>query len=277
MACCLPTCAQGSSVSCCGECGVRRPARNARHTYDTERQAPARKKQTRRDRRYNYRRQDDGAWHIAPLCQILVCGIHVPDGYEVLHDVFKENANKEARNARCPHVHRRATWWCRLRHTGYLGSITQFSTRNLEDAHSLVDRKNRHETVQNHTKDTRGGRGHVHPCCRQDVQKLQKAQLLNFKRNKNAQLRSSAPSTPAWLSICAVSPKLLAQPSPLLSSDRSEALPSERLKKRQLEKKNLSCERHTSLAVANVVAQQLDGVALRAVHLIAKVSLPVEW
>ena len=38
----------------------------------------------------------DGAWH-ALLCQILVCGVHVLDGYETLHDVFKENANTEER------------------------------------------------------------------------------------------------------------------------------------------------------------------------------------
>ena len=43
-----------------------------------------------------YKRQDDvpatvdGAWRIAPLCQILVCGVHVLDGYEALHDVFKK-------------------------------------------------------------------------------------------------------------------------------------------------------------------------------------------
>ena len=40
---------------------------------------------------------------------MLVRGVHVLDGYEVLHDVFKENVNTEARNVRCPHVHRRAT------------------------------------------------------------------------------------------------------------------------------------------------------------------------
>ena len=45
-------------------------------------------------------------------------------GYEALHDMFKENANTEARNARCPHAHRRATGWCRLRHTG-AGSETR--------------------------------------------------------------------------------------------------------------------------------------------------------
>ena len=78
----------------------------------------------------NYRRQADvpaavdGAWYIALLCQILVCGVHVLDGYEPLHDEFNENADTEARNARCPHVHRRATLWCRLQHTG-AGSETR--------------------------------------------------------------------------------------------------------------------------------------------------------
>ena len=99
----------------------------------------------------------------------------------------------------------------------------------------------------------------LHSCCRQHVQKLQKPQLLISEETKNAQLRSSAQSTPAWLSICAVSSKLLTQsaPSPLSSSDRHDASPSERFKKRQLEKKtvlrDVSCEMttgHTSLAAA---------------------------
>ena len=43
-----------------------------------------------------YERQDavpaavDGAWHIALLRQILVCGVTVFDGNETLHDVFGE-------------------------------------------------------------------------------------------------------------------------------------------------------------------------------------------
>ena len=41
----------------------------------------------------------DGAWHTAPLCQMLVCGVHVLDGTET-HDVFKETVHTEARNAR---------------------------------------------------------------------------------------------------------------------------------------------------------------------------------
>ena len=45
---------------------------------------------------------------------------------------------------------------------------------------------------------------------------------------------------------------------------------------RDSRKDNLKKGRHTSLADAFVVAQQLDGVALRAVHLIAKVTLPMD-
>ena len=54
----------------------------------------------------------------------------------------------------------------------------------------------------------------THPCCCQHVQQLQKTAP---QQKQNAQLRSSAPSTPAWLSICAVSSKLLTHsaPSPL--------------------------------------------------------------
>ena len=35
---------------------------------------------------------------------MLVCGVHVLDGYETRHDVFEEDAHTEARDARCPHV-----------------------------------------------------------------------------------------------------------------------------------------------------------------------------
>ena len=44
----------------------------------------------------DYRLQDEApatverAWHIAPLCQILACGVHVLDGTETTEDVFKE-------------------------------------------------------------------------------------------------------------------------------------------------------------------------------------------
>ena len=43
----------------------------------------------------------DGAWHIAPLCQMLVCGVHVLDGTETHEDVLKENAH-----------------WCQVRDQG---------------------------------------------------------------------------------------------------------------------------------------------------------------
>ena len=97
--------------------------------------------------------------------------------------------------------------------------------------------------------------------------KITKTTAPHFKRNKNPQLRSSAPPIPALLCICAVWSKLLTQlaPSPLSSSDRNEASPSERFKNRQLEKRtvlrDVSWEmtmRHTPLAAAIVVAPQLE-------------------
>ena len=147
----------------------------------------------------------------------------------------------------------------------------------------LMERKNRHETVQKHTEGTRGAvgtstravagaltskpqpllllRGHILPCCRQHAQKLQKPQLLISKETKMHGFAQVHHLTPAWLSICAVLSKLLTQsaPSPL---------------------RDVPCKmttRHTSLAAAIVVAQQLDGVALHTVHLIAKVTVSVDW
>ena len=43
-------------------------------------------------------------WHNAPLCKLLVCGVHVLDGTETHEDMFEENAQTEARDARCPHA-----------------------------------------------------------------------------------------------------------------------------------------------------------------------------
>ena len=48
-----------------------------------------------------YSLQWTGAWHIAPLCQHLVCGVHVLDGTETHEDMSEENAHTEARDARC--------------------------------------------------------------------------------------------------------------------------------------------------------------------------------
>ena len=77
---------------------------------------------------------------------------------------------------------------------------------------------------------------------------------------------------PTWLALLA--------PSPLSSSPATEKKPRhqrgsrrDNLKKRTV-MRDVSCEvtpRHTSL-----VARQLDGVALHAVHLIAKVAPPVD-
>ena len=103
--------------------------------------------------------------------------------------------------------------------------------------------------------------GHVHPCCclRFSEQatapprfvdtstRVVASTFKNYKNhdssNKNQQRRSSAPSTPAWHSICTVSSKLITQsaPSPLSSSDRNEASPSQKFKKRHLEKKKKGC------------------------------------
>ena len=71
---------------------IRAASSDKRAAYDTDVSATCEGKQSRRDRRYNNRRQDD------------VCGVRVHDGYETLHDVFEENAHTEARDARCPHV-----------------------------------------------------------------------------------------------------------------------------------------------------------------------------
>ena len=86
----------------------------------------------------------------------------------------------------------------------------------------------------------------------QHVQKLQNSKLLISKETKpTTSLKCT--SAPAWHSICTVSSKLITV---------GDASPSERFKKRQLER-GLSCEmttRHTSLAGAIVVTPQLDGV-----------------
>ena len=63
--------------------------------YDTDTPASYQEKQSRCDKRCNYHWQDDvlaamdWAWHIASLCHLLVCGVHVLDGTETYEDVFK--------------------------------------------------------------------------------------------------------------------------------------------------------------------------------------------
>ena len=86
---------------------IRADSSDTRTAYDTRASATCEGKYSRRDKRYNSRRQDDvpaavdGAWHTASPCQMLVCGVHVLDGYETLHDEFEENAHTEARYTRC--------------------------------------------------------------------------------------------------------------------------------------------------------------------------------
>ena len=78
-----------------------------RTAHDTHASASCEEKRSRRDRRYDNKRQDDvpavvdGAWHIVLLCQMLVCGVHVLEGIETREDVFKENAH-----------------WCQVRDQG---------------------------------------------------------------------------------------------------------------------------------------------------------------
>ena len=85
-------------------------SREERAASDTDASASRDAKQSRRDSRVNYRWQDDvlaavhGAWHIAPLCQLLVCGVHGLDGTETHEDMFEENAQTEARDACCLHA-----------------------------------------------------------------------------------------------------------------------------------------------------------------------------
>ena len=52
----------------------------------------------------------DEPWHIALLCQLLVCGVHVLDGTETHEDKFEENAQTEAGDARCLHASELGQW-----------------------------------------------------------------------------------------------------------------------------------------------------------------------
>ena len=81
-----------------------------RAACETDASASCEEKQGRRDRRSYHRRPDDvpaavdWAWPTAPLCQLLVCGVHVLDGTETHKDIFEENAQTEGRDARCLHA-----------------------------------------------------------------------------------------------------------------------------------------------------------------------------
>ena len=62
---------------------IRAASSEERAPYETDGSASCEEKQGRRDRRSYHRRQDDvpaavdWAWPIAPLCQLLVCAVHV--------------------------------------------------------------------------------------------------------------------------------------------------------------------------------------------------------
>ena len=141
-------------------------------------------------------------------------------------------------------------------------------------------------TMTQKTTNSRGAVGTSNPCCclrfsklttaasRQHVKKCQKPQLLISKETKthsfaqvhHRQLHGSA-SAPSRRSCSHSRCHRRCRPA-------TEMKPRhQRFQKRQLEKKRLSCEMTTVI----VVAQQLDGVALHAVHLIAKVTLPMDW
>ena len=142
-------------------------------------------KQSRRDRRYNYKRQAavpaavDGARHVALLCQIVVCG--VLDGYETLHDVFKKQTQRHGtlivRTCMVepqdgagsgtlvpkPGDQRGGPGW-----TGF--GIPDSDFRFSRENHPISRRS---MNLVNRKKDTEFWRdsGHVHRCCRLLVQK----------------------------------------------------------------------------------------------------------
>ena len=100
------------------------------------------------------------------VCAKIWCAAsHVLDGYEVLHDVFKENANTKARNARCP-------------------PKTNLSHDGLPSPLCCSKSHNRHSWGCGHVHPCCSLRGHIHPRFRQHVQKVQKPQLLSSKETK---------------------------------------------------------------------------------------------
>ena len=145
--------------------------------YDTDTSASCEGKQSRCDRRCNYQWQDDvpaaidWTWHIALLCQLRVCGVHVLDGSETHEDMFEENAQTEARGARCLHASELKQWSKRpgsqsvtkknlsldgLRRSCYFG--LSVSRRLEERRHQTIQKKKHHTALP-------WGRGHVHRCC----------------------------------------------------------------------------------------------------------------
>ena len=123
----------------------------------------------------------DGAWHIAPLCQILVCGVHVHDGTETHEDELKESAYTGPGQRPKKSVR----WgWTVLRiqdtdvvvHTISLHRFGTSASRGWEEPTCNCSKS--------HKKHSWGCGQHVHPCCCQRVQKLQKPQLVISNETK---------------------------------------------------------------------------------------------
>ena len=232
------------------------------------RQPPA-KKTNSTDRRYSYRRQADvsavvdGAWHIALLCPILVCGVHVLDGYETLHVVFKEQTQRHGTLVvhTCiiePHNRHTGagseTWKINEMDRAGPGSASQTVTFVFSRENQPVSRRS--IKLFRRTKDTEvsWGSGQVQPCCclrfskkataPSFVDTSTRAVASTFKNSKTTAPQKKR-KTHSFVQVhhrhlhgsaSAMSPTQSA-PSPLSSSDRNEASPSGRFKKRQLEKR----------------------------------------
>ena len=119
----------------------------------------------------------------------------------------------------------------------------------------------------------------------QHVQKFQKPQLLTSKETKihslsqvhHRHLHGSA-SAPSRQGCSHSRRRRRCRPATEMKPRHQRDSRRDNLKKETV-LRDVSCEmttRHTSLTVAIVVTPQLDGVALHAVRLIAKVTLPVD-
>ena len=136
--------------------------------YDTDASASC-------DRRCNYRWQDDvlaavdWAWHIASLCHLLVCDVHLLDGTETHEDVFKENAHTEARDARCLHASELKQWSKMPRSQTVTTNLPHDGLRRSRSIGISVSRRQeerRHQTIQKkkpqHCRETVGVLSHGH-------------------------------------------------------------------------------------------------------------------
>ena len=121
---------------------------------------------------------------MAPMCKLLVCGVHVLDGTETHEDMFEENAHTEARDARCLHASElkqsisqlmtsemRTPGW--VKEARIPDSDEKTCLMTVYAAHipsvflSLDDRKRDNIKLSTMKKTTAlsWGRAHVHPCC----------------------------------------------------------------------------------------------------------------